>query len=285
MHTLPFEPSVRPACVLERHAVVEVPLSEIQALRDAPAPAGAPSLPPRFLRHCDEQTVVGVRAVLEALASQADPPATLARDGVIAAPRLAGRITAAQTLAQVATAGGVAVSPHVVPQCSLHALASAVSVALGMHGLNLGTSGGPEALSEGLFAALSLVPTAGCDRIWLVLTEWDEEPALDAAGRPKNDPLCRGVALALAPCTVAQPAGITFALRPGAERVAAAPGSETAVAGGSGLAAFAAALALCTASGVIASWSHVCPWGTEIRIAAPPSVAGATSPPILREAA
>lgn len=283
MQTLPFEPSVRPACVLERHAVVEVPLSEIQALRDAPVPAGAPALPPRFLRHCDEQTVVGVRAVLEALASQ-EPPPSLARDGVIAAPRLAGRITAAQTLAQVATAGGVAVSPHVVPQCSLHALASAVSVALGMHGLNLGTSGGPEALSEGLFTALSLVSTAGCDRIWLVLTEWDEEPVLDAAGRPTNDPLCRALALALVPYAGAEPAGLTFTLRAGEQQSLAPQGGESSAATGFGLAAFAAALGLCAAGGVIASWSHVCPWGTEIRIAAPAAASGATSP-TLREAA
>lgn len=265
MQTLPFEPPVRPACVLERHAVVEVPLSEIQALRDAPVPVGAPALPPRFLRHCDEQTVVGVRAVLEALACESAAPRSLARDGVIAAPRLAGRITAAQTLAQVATAGDVAVSPHVVPQCSLHALASAVSVALGMHGLNLGTSGGPEALSEGLFTALSLVETAGCDRLWLVLTEWDEEPVLDAAGRPGNDPLCRALALALVPCAAAaEPAGIALTVRSATPR-----GCEPPAASSPGLAAFAAALSLVGAGGVIASWSHICPWGAEIRITAP----------------
>lgn len=283
MHTLSFERPAEPVCVLQTHAVVEVPLSEIRALRDAPVPAGAPALPPRFLRHCDEHTVVGVRAVLEALAGR-EPPPSLARDGVIAAPRLAGRITAAQTLAQVATAGGVAVSPHVVPQCSLHALASAVSVALGMHGLNLGTSGGPEALSEGLFAALSLVPTAGCDRIWLVLTEWDEEPVLDASGHPTNDPLCRALALALVPYAGAEPAGLTFTLRAGEQRAVAAQDGDSRVATGSGLATFAAALGLCAAGGVIASWSHVCPWGTEIRIAAPAMASGATSP-TFREAA
>ncbi|NBT12979.1 MAG: hypothetical protein EBS56_05265 [Planctomycetia bacterium] len=282
MQTLPFEPPVRPACVLERHAVVEVPLSEIQALRDVPVPVGAPALPPRFLRHCDEQTVVGVRAVLEALACESAAPRSLARDGVIAAPRLAGRITAAQTLAQVATAGDVAVSPHVVPQCSLHALASAVSVALGMHGPNFGTSGGPEALSEGLFTALSLVQTAGCDRLWLVLTEWDEEPVLDAAGRPGNDPLCRALALALAPCTAAEPVGIGLTLRSATQR-----GCEPAAASGPGpgLAAFTAALALAGDGGVIASWSHICPWGAEIRITAPAAVAVAAPPHVRREAA
>ena len=55
------------------------------------------------------------------------------------------------------TAGGVAVSPHIVPQCSLHSLAGAVSVAFGMHGPNIGTSGGEHAVSEGLFTSLSLL--------------------------------------------------------------------------------------------------------------------------------
>lgn len=269
MDKLPFQPAVA-ACVLEGHAIVEVPLSEIRALRDAPAPTGAPALPPRFLRHCDEQTVVGVRAVLEAIASLPETTPSFERYGVVAAPRSAGRITAAQTLVQVAEAGGVAVSPHIVPQCSLHALASAVSVALGMHGPNLGASGGPEALSEGLFTAVSLIHTTGCDGLWLVLTEWDEEPVLDHAGRPFNDPLCRAVALALSPAG-ADAQGVTFAL-------CAADARErhdaSAFGAPASLVDFASALGMCTVGGVIESWSHVCPWGTEIRISA-----SATVPP------
>ena len=61
-------------------------------------------------------------------------------------------------------------------------------------------------------------------------------------------------------------------------------GGDSRVATGSGLAMFAAALGLCAAGGVIASWSHVCPWGTEIRIAAP-AVANGALRATLREAA
>ena len=277
MHTLPFERSSAPACVLRSHAVVEVPLSEIDALRDAPVPMGAPALPGRFLRHCDEQTVVGVRAVLEAIASLPEPLPSFARHGVIAAPRYAGRIAAAQTLAQVAKAGGIAVSPHVVPQCSLHAMASAVSVALGMHGPNLGASGGPEALSEGLFTAVSMVHSVGCAGLWLVLSEWDEEPLLDDTGKPLADPLCRAVAVALGPATAADAVTFTLGVADAGTRLDAAG-----VAGESGLADFAWALGMCANGGVIASWSHVCPWGAEIRIAAP-SVAGSALRPDARD--
>lgn len=263
MHTVPFESAA--TCVLESHAVVEAPLADIQGLRDAPSPQGAPPLPPRFLRHCDEQTVLGVRAVLEAIAVLPDPSRPLDRYGVVGAPRLAGRITGAQTLVQAAEAGGIAVSPHVVPQCSLHALASAVSVALGMHGPNLGASGGPEALSEGLYTAVSLVNASGCDGLWLVLTEWDEEPTLDSAGRPTNSPLCRAVALSLRPQTTNDDA-VTFTLRTADPAVQRDVSTGNA---GHGLADFAWAIGMCASGGAITSWSHVCPWGAEIRVVAP----------------
>ena len=277
MHTVPFESAT--GCVLESHSIVEVPLAEIQGLRDAPVPAGAPALPPRFLRHCDEHTVVGVRAVLEAVAALPDPARRLDRYGVIGAPRLAGRITGAQTLVRAAEAGGIAVSPHVVPQCSLHALASAVSVALGMNGPNLGASGGPEALSEGLYTAVSLVDASGCDGMWLVLTEWDEEPALDAAGRPTSDPLCRAVALALRPREADDEGAVTFTIRHADPTVHRDSFTGSA---GYGLADFACALGMCVDGGAMTSWSHVCPWAAEIRILAP---ATAAQPKRLRDRA
>lgn len=277
MHTLQFQPAAAPACVVESHAIVEVPLTEIRALRDAPSPAGAPALPPRFLRHCDEHTVVGVRAVLEAIAAMPEPAASFARYGVIGAPLQAGRISAAQTLSQVAKAGGIAVSPHIVPQCSLHALASAVSVGLGMHGPNIGASGGPEALSEGLVAAMSLVRSAGCDGLWLVFSEWDEEPILDDAGSPTNDPLCRAVAVAIRPHTAADTAAVTLSL---AAADSPAPRDASANPPGSALATFAWALGACAGGGAIASWVHECPWGAEIRIAASSAAARATRPQV-----
>jgi hypothetical protein len=275
MHTLQFQPARPPMCVVEAHAVVEVRLTEIRALRDAPSPVGAPALPPRFLRHCDEHTVAGVRAVLEAIAAMPAPVSAFLRYGVIGAPLQAGRITAAHTLSQVAKAGGIAVSPHVVPQCSLHALASAVSVGLGMHGPNLGTSGGPEALSEGLFAAVSLVHSAGCDGLWAVFTEWDEEPVLDDAGAAMNDPVCRAVAVALRPHAAADAGDVTLSLM--AADFAARRGAAAKPAG-SALAAFAWALGMCAAGGAIASWVHECPWGADIRIAAPAAAAQMARP-------
>jgi hypothetical protein len=278
MNTLPaITIAAAAGCTVASHALVEARLSAIAALRDQPPPAGAPSLPPRFLRHCDEQTVVGMRAVLEAIARHPAPRPAFDRYGVIGSSCAAGRIAAAQTLSQLKTGGSVVVSPHIVPQCSLHAPASAVSVALGMHGPTIGASGGPHALSEGLFTAFSLLQDATCDGIWLVVTEWDEEPRLDPAGKPLDDPLCRALAMALVPSGDAT-TSLTLHLHRAAD-VSDRAGQEA-----QSLASFAGALAMCAAGGVLASWSHACPWGAEIRVVAREAAQSAV-PAFHREAA
>jgi hypothetical protein len=280
MNTCPPHAGAAATCFVAGHAFVEARLSEIGGLRDRPVPEAAPALPPRFLRHCDEQTVVGVRAVLEAIARQPEPRQSFDRFGVIGSSCAAGRIAAAQTLAQLATAGTTAVSPHIVPQCSLHALASAVSVAFGMHGPNIGACGGPHAVSEGLFAAFSLLQAHGdsrssCDGIWLVVSEWAEEPALDAAGKPLNDPLCRALAMALT-----RDADATATLTLHFNRAIDDGRHAGDVSAADALVSFAGALAMCGEGGVLESWSHVCPWGAEVRV-----VAGRAAVVTRREAA
>lgn len=264
--------AARAACGVASHALVEATLAEIAGLRDAVVPDGVPPLPSRFLRHCDEQTVVGMRAVLTAIAAYPEPRPSFADYGVVAAPCQAGRIATAQSLAMLRTAGGVAVSPHIVPQCSLHSVAGAVSVALGMHGPNIGVSGGEHAVSEGLFTSLSLLaahegaasPLPG---VWLVLTGWTQEPCLDEAGKPRvgaeaaatADPVCRGLAVALS----ASPAGSGLRL----SLDTAAPLGIVEGCGGERRAAdeildFARGLA----PGSRTSWTHACPWGAAIRL-------------------
>lgn len=263
MTQLPFrQRPTTPDCAIRAHAVVEARRSAIDALRDAAVPSGAPALPSRFLRHCDEHTVVAVRAVLAAIATLPEPP-PVDRCGVIAAPCQAGRIMAARSLSQLRTGGAVTVSPHIVPQCSLHSLAGAVSVALGMHGPHLGVGGGPDALAEGLFAAMTLFrggAAAGCDAVWLVASEWDSEPALDADGTPVGDPLCRGLALLLVPATAGHADRLSLTLVPRQE--SAEPVATASLAG------FARAVEICATGSALTAWGMTCPWGAEIRLAA-----------------
>jgi hypothetical protein len=202
---LPRPTSADVAVAVAAHAAVTARLSEVRSLAAAASPAGMPSLPPRFLRHADEQTVLAVRAVLEAAVvsglGAADPGSTFREDGVVAAPCQPGRPAAALTMINYASAGGGTVSPHVVPQCSLHSAAGAISVALGMHGPNVGVAGGSDVLREGLLAAATLHAILAAQgnssgRVWLVMTAWDEEPSLDPAAKSLGDPTCRAIALA-----------------------------------------------------------------------------------------
>lgn len=216
MHAVRERPAEN-ACSILTHAAVEVRLSEIAALRDAPGPATAPPLPKRFLRYCDEQTVVGMAAVLRAIDRIPAPRPAFDRWGVLAASCQAGRIMGAAAVIGTRKIGSQGVSPHVVPQCSLHSPASAVSVALSMHGPHFGIGGGPEAFDEGLLAACSMVSQPH----WLILTAWETEPSLDAEGGPISDPICRGLAIALL-SGEAEGAAATITIVPGASRTAAA---------------------------------------------------------------
>ena len=267
----PASPPV--GCRIAVHALLESRLSQLSSLRNRAAPSGGPPLPPRFLRHADEQTVVGMHAVLAALAHHPQPT-LVAGHAVVAAPCRSGRLAAARTLAGLPAGGAATVSPHIVPQCSLHSVAGAVSVALGMHGPHIGVGGGPDALAEGLLAAATLV-TAGsdpnCTAAWVVATEWAEEPTLDAAGDALGDPVCRALAILLEPAAAAPDGGEHALSLMLAVRVPTPTASRPRLHQTEGdLVAFARALAMCAEGGALASWTVTCPWGGEIRITGQP---------------
>lgn len=177
------------------HAAVQATWDELGRLRDAPSGRLAAKIPPRFLRYADEQSVVGLAAVLRAVDDHLDDPA-LDDWGVLAAPRFPGRAVGAAAFARFLRGGGPSISPHIIPQQSLHSVASAISVALGMHGPTFGIGGGPEGLAEGLATAAALADSA--PGLWLVATGWDPEVIPDGRGAILDKTaVCTGVALAL----------------------------------------------------------------------------------------
>jgi hypothetical protein len=283
---------VSATCGVTAHALVEASLSDIPQLRDRPLPPGTGPLPPRFLRHADEQTVVGMRAVLEAIAAiRSRTPSGADRDfsgyGVVSAACQPGRIAAAHSFAMFRSGGPVTVSPHIVPQCSLHSIAGAVSVAMGMHGPNIGTSGGPQALAEGLLASVTLLncpltsgvgPASG---IFLVATAWDGEPALDAEGRPRerafDPPICVAVAVVLDVAAASAAGRLSLRVTPG---LTATRPSKAVRSPADDIRRFGAALsAIESHADAAARWSHALPGAGELRLVP------ATAAPRRREAA
>lgn len=228
---------------------------------------------------------MGIHAVLAAIASLPAERQRYERHGVVAASCQAGRLVTALSLAQIRPKGSVSISPHIVPQCSLHSVAGAVSVALGMHGPNVGIGGGPDAVAEGLFTAISLVRPGGgadADGVWLIASDWAEEPAVDATGAAIGDPVCRAVALLVEPAA-AEAAALELAIHfPTASGPRAGGDTATDVAPDI-LGDFARALDMCAAGGPLASWAVECPWPAEIRLSRRAAWAAPSRP--LREAA
>jgi hypothetical protein len=179
------------------HGTVQIPLAGIAALRRGPADWPGKAVVPANLRHADEQTVVGLAAVVKALDGLHGR--SFHDWGVVGAPRFPGRLRAAVAMERFRRLGASGVSPLIVPNLSLHALAAVVSMAVAAHGPNFGVGGGHGQLGEAMLTASGLLADAACAGIWLVLTEWDPEPVPDAKGASLNPAVLHGVALALVP--------------------------------------------------------------------------------------
>jgi hypothetical protein len=176
--------------------------SEIPRLRQQPGPAPAVPLPITFLKHADDQTVVGMAAVLQAIASHGLGAMRFTEWGALAAPRFLGRVAMAATLQRFAVEGSWGVSPNLIPHRTLHSMSGTLSQALKIHGPNLGVGGGPGGLLEVLRITTAMLHGDRLPGLWVVLTGWDPEPIPDGSCVPSAETHCLGVALAL---TAARP--------------------------------------------------------------------------------
>jgi hypothetical protein len=186
-------------CDLAAHGAVRVPLAAVGELRRQPGPAGVASLPTNFLKHSDEQTVVGLSAILHAIANHGLRGQGFADWGVLAAPRFLARSTMITSLQRFQAEGAWGVSPHMIPHRSLHSLSGTVSHALQMRGPNFGVGGGHSGAVEVLPTAVSLVECGQVPGVWVVWTAQEPDGAMDLAGQCDPGTICRAFAVALTP--------------------------------------------------------------------------------------
>ncbi len=184
-------------CDLLAHGTVRVAAEAVAPLRRQPGPGAGEAYPVSFLKHADEQSVVGLAAVLQAIDRHGLGGTPFTDWGVLAAPRFVGRLALAAAIRRYAAEGAWGISPHLIPHRSLHALSGTVSQALKIHGPNFGVGGGPSAAGESLLAAAALLGTRPLPGVWVVVTGWDPEPVPDGDGKTSTPCLCTGVALAL----------------------------------------------------------------------------------------
>ena len=126
------------------------------------------------------------------------PPGRFDGWGVVAASRYLGRANLAQALRSFLAEGVWGTSPHLIPHFALHSPAGTISLALGLHGPNLGVGGGLYAAAEGFLAALTWVSTGRVPGVWLVLTGWSPELVPNQHGNGSVAGECQALAMALA---------------------------------------------------------------------------------------
>ncbi len=73
-------------------------------------------------------------------------------------------------------------SPHLIPHFALHSPSGTISLALGLHGPNLGVGGGLHAAAEGFLAAMTWLSAGVVPGVWLVLSGWSPELIPDRRG-------------------------------------------------------------------------------------------------------
>lgn len=172
---------------------------EIAGLRKVIPAWAVADAPGHFFKYSDEQTIMAVQAISQAI-TRLDMDLSLQSDwAVIAAPQFLGRIQGANMFHRFLRDGAPGVSPHMIPQHSLHSVSGAISVLMKCHGPNLGVGGGPGAVDDAMLTAATLFESGGPSGSWLVCTAWDPEPLPSRDGKCVNEPLCHAFALAIKP--------------------------------------------------------------------------------------
>ena len=143
---------------------------ELPTLRKAPDPSGRQTVHPSLLRHADEQTVIGLAAVLRAIGGAGLDRASFGEWAVLVAPRYLGREAFERAFPTFQAESAWGVSPHLIPAHSLHSPSGTISQALKAHGPNLGVGGTPGGELEALLYASTLLTAGSVPGVWVVLT-------------------------------------------------------------------------------------------------------------------
>lgn len=189
-------PPNSPECAIRAFGVVEATHAQISELRNKPHQRHL--LPAKLLKYADDQTVVAVAAVLHAIHDGNLQERTLADWGVVAGPRFLGRDAVAGSMERFRRRGALGVSPVHIPYLSLHAVSGMVSLALRIHGPNVGVGGARTSMTDALLTGLTLQQEHRLPGVFVVISAWDPEPT--ARNAPETErAICRAVSLVLMP--------------------------------------------------------------------------------------
>jgi hypothetical protein len=158
------------SCDVVAWASVRASAADLPGLRKAPGTLGDQPMANGLLRHVDEQTVVAVAAVLQAVRDSGLEPSSFDRWSVLAAPRFLGRAKFEASFPEYRDEGAWSVSPHLIPGHSLHSPSGTISQALHAHGANLGIGGTHGGEREAFLVAATWLEAGWSEGVWIILT-------------------------------------------------------------------------------------------------------------------
>jgi hypothetical protein len=170
---------------------------EVRQLRQSLVLPSGERLPAAFLKQAEDQTIVALAAVCEAMRRHDLTESSFSTWGVLGAPRFLGRVAMVSAIEKMRVEGAWGISPHLIPHRLLHALSGAVSLAFKFRGPNFGVGGGPSGVGEALLTAAAMLEGARLPGLWVVLTGFDPEPDTRAESGSGVEGRCISVALAL----------------------------------------------------------------------------------------
>jgi hypothetical protein len=185
-------------------ATVRATAAEVAQWRKQPNPQPPSPLSPSQLKNSEEQTIAALWAVSEAVRGIERGSVDFSRWGAIAAPIFFGRVAVPTSCERYRAEGAWGVSPHSVPQHSLHAISAAVSLLLKMHGPNFGVGNGLDTANDGWLTIATLLSENSIPGIWLLLTGHVGEYLPGGEGHTEQRPPLEAAAIALVPGSTTQ---------------------------------------------------------------------------------
>ena len=116
---------------------------------------------------------------------------------IVSSSRNLGRSAFAAVIDKYREQGPWGVSVQVIPHCTAHAVAGTISLALDSHGPCIGAGGGPNGEIDSLFSAACILQQPDWFGAWIVFSGWEPELAIDTAGQPTSDSMCRPLPIAV----------------------------------------------------------------------------------------
>lgn len=206
--------TVQPRCTLEHratrrlaivaHGSAALTAAELAAVRQSPSDGVSPRLGPRFhklkpqfLKHSEEQTLAALAAVSAALET-GEVAHDFDRWSIVSSTRYLARTAFAAVIDKYQVDGPWGVSVQAIPHGTPHAVASTLSLALGIHGPSIGVGAAAGDESQALLSAASLLQNPHWPGAWLLFSAWSSEaPAEVVDSHSKAVPTCIAAALAV----------------------------------------------------------------------------------------